>query len=271
MEYTFTKNPCDIPRLEKEIRESAITIAIDHTILFGDSLSVFMKATLSGAEETILNSVVASHTGEPLIENIIPVVSVKEADTSTGGLKLTPKFAPDGWQQQYFETEFETCNSGADSIHEKNWLNVDIGYSSLKFYKVVEEEEVECTDQTDIDAHCIRTDLLWMPPCDYAILRGKIAQKVVPSENCYVWGLGADLDAAYGGPQSVFAEGGINLTYLDSRTQVGMEGVSATILYYVHPQLGAGAGTNRIRFVVRHPVGFRHRLQIIFGLFREPA
>lgn len=188
-------------------------------------------------------------------------------DQDTYGLAVTPKFAPDGWHQQAYETEFETCNSGSDSIHEKNWLNEDIGFSSLKFYKVVNGVEVECSDQNDIDTNCIRTDLLWMPDFDYAIKSGWVAQKSVPASNVYVWALGADLDAQYGGPQSVFAEGGINMTYVDSRSRVGLDGVSATILYYEHPQLGEGCGTNRVRFVVRHAAGLKHRLQAVFELF----
>jgi hypothetical protein len=194
-------------------------------------------------------------------------VKVTQEDPDTGGLRLTPKFAPEGWHQQYFETEFET--SSMNSIHEKDWENEDLNYSTLKFYKVVNGAEVECTDQNDIDANCIRTDLLWMPPFDYSIKSGWVAQKTTPASNVYVWALGADLDAQYGGPQAVFAQGGINLTYVDGKAKVGLDGVSGTIMHYNHPQLGDGAGTNRIRFVVRHSAGMKHRLQAVMELFVE--
>lgn len=269
--YNFTKDPVNVARLELEIRQSAITVALDHTILFGSNLDIYFKADLSGGEQTILSDLVTAHTGEVLPDDFVQNVSVTEKDADTGGLLLTPKFAPPDWHQQYFETEFETCNSGSDSIHEKNWLNEDIGFSELKFYKVVSGEEVECSDQTDIDANCIRTDLLWMPDHDYAIKSGYIAQKTVPSENVYVWALGADLDAAYGGPQACFADGGINLTYVDAKTKAGLDGVSASMMLYSHPSLGDGAGTNRIRFVVRHSAGFKHRLQAVFEIFVEPT
>jgi len=194
---------------------------------------------------------------------IVPV------DSDTGGTLLTPKFSPDGWHQQYFETEFETSNSSENSIHEKDWLNNNLGFSSLKFYKVVDNEEVECENQEDIDNNCIRTDLLWMPPFDYAIKSGYVSQKNVPSDNVYVWVVAVDLDIEYGGPQVVFAEGGINLTYVDSKIKAGLDGVSATVLSYSHPILGEGIGTNRLRFIVRHPAGFKHRIQAVFEIFVE--
>ena len=197
--------------------------------------------------------------------NALVKYSNNPIDPDTGGLMLTPKFSPTGWHQQYFETEFET--STESSIHEKTWTNEEIGYSSLKFYKIVSDEEVECTDQTDIDANCIRTDLLWMPDHDFSIKSGFIAQKTVPSENLYVWAIGGDLAPEYGGVQAIFAEGGINMTYVDAKTRSGLDGVSSTMMHYSHPILGDGAGTNRIRFVVRHEAGFKHRLQAVFEIF----
>jgi hypothetical protein len=191
-------------------------------------------------------------------------------DPDTGGLRYTPKFAPDGWHQQYFETEFET--SKPNSIHEKDWNNIDIGFSSLKFYDANDNEiiqgQLSAQDyQALLDTDCVRTDLSWMPDHDYAIKSGFVAQKEVPSQNIYIWALGVDLPAQYGGPQAVFAEGGLNMAFVDARTRSGLDGVSPTIMYYEHSQLGAGQGTNRIRFVVRHPAGFKHRIQAVLEVF----
>ena len=191
-------------------------------------------------------------------------ISREVLDSNTGGLAMSPKWAPDGWHQQYFETEFQTSDMSATSIHEKDWLNSNIGFSTLKFY---DASENLLTTQEDIDTLCVRTDLLWMPTFDYAIKSGYISQKEVPASNMYVWVVGADLDAAYGGPQAVFAEGGINLTYVDARVKAGLDGVAATILYYTHPQLGGGAGTNRLRFIVRHAAGMKHRIQAVMEIF----
>jgi hypothetical protein len=187
-------------------------------------------------------------------------VDIINKDPDTEGVAVSFKFAPDGWKQQLFETEFTT--STPDSIHEKNWKNQDIGYSILKFYNAADEQ---ITD--NLDTLCTRTDYLWMPDHDYAIKSGFVTQKEIPTENIYVWALGGDIPEEFGGPIAVFAEGGLNLAFVDERERAGMNGVSASVLPYEHPQLGPGAGTNRIRFVFRHQPGFVHRVQIVLEIF----
>lgn len=194
-------------------------------------------------------------------------------DEETGGLKISPKYAPDGWFQQIFELEFET--SRLNSIHEKDWQNNDIGWASLKFY---DASENELTDQTAINTQCVRTDLDWMPDRDYMIKAGFISQIKTPldvatqtiPQDVYVWALAGVLPDIYGGVQTTFAEGGINMAYVGDRRKAGLDGVAGTILHYSHPQLGSGVGTNKIRFVCRHPVGYKHRFQVIFDIFRAP-
>jgi len=200
--------------------------------------------------------------------NYLPSINgpISNKDLETGGLQYTPKYAPTGWKQQRFETEFQT--SQQNSIHEKNWLYEDIGWSSLKFYKLVEGQEIECEDQADIDINCIRTDLEWMPDIDYMVKGGWVAQFETLDENLYVWTQGVVLPDIYGGPQFTFAEGGMNMRYIGARDKTGLDGVAGTILYYEHPLLGPGAGTNKIRFIVRHTAGKKHRLQALLDIFR---
>lgn len=259
--YEFEKT-CHPTKLENEIGESAIITAVDRIEGAEGHTDVYFKAELSSGDEAILDALVEAHVNSELPTDPRKV-EIVQVDPDTLGLPTSPKFAPDGWHQQYFETEFET--SKLNSIHEKDWENVDIGFSSLKFYNAAGDL---ITTQAELDTDCVRTDLLWMPTTDYSIKSGFIAQMVVPDENVYVWALGVDLDAAYGGPQAVFAEGGMNLRYVDARMKVGLDGVAATVLSYSHPQLGNGAGTNRLRFVVRHPAGFKHRLQAVMEIFK---
>ena len=199
---------------------------------------------------------------------IPPTISLSEEDEDTGGILITHKYAEDGMHEQLFELEFET--SKLDSIHEKDIDNDDIGWASIDFYKDVAGTETKWTpaDQADLDSNCIRTDLSWMPDIDYMIKGGWVAQAVIPTVDIYVWTVGADLDAVYGGPQSTFLEGGLNLYFSASHKLLGLEGVSATKLEYSHPTLGDGKGTNRMRFIVRHPAGHNHRLQAVFDIFR---
>jgi len=57
----------DEERLTEEIQASAIVTALDYIATSGDDLSVWMKDALSGGDETILDGLVAAHTGEPLV------------------------------------------------------------------------------------------------------------------------------------------------------------------------------------------------------------
>lgn len=75
-EYQFTKTPCAVDRLEKEIKDSTIAVALDHITLFGSALSVFFKAGLSSAEQTTLSTLVTNHGGTPLPDTPAP----KDAD-----------------------------------------------------------------------------------------------------------------------------------------------------------------------------------------------
>lgn len=188
-------------------------------------------------------------------------------DPETGGIQYTPRYAPPGWYQQRFETEFET--STESSIHEKDSDNQDIGWSTLKFYKDDGNgNEIECVDAADAAANAIRTDLEWMPNIDYMVKGGFVAQFQQLNEDLYVWTQGAVIDPQFGIPPKVFAEGGINMRYVSAQDKTGLDGVAGTILYYTHPQLGTGKGTNKLRFIVRHAVGKKHRLQCIFDIFR---
>lgn len=188
-------------------------------------------------------------------------------DPQVGAETFTPRYAPVGWKQLWFETEFET--SKLNSVHEKDWQNNDIGWSSLKFWKDDGQGgEVECTDQTDIDANCIRTDIEWMPDSDFMIKGGFVGHITSPTVDIYAWAQAAVLAPAYGGPQVTFADGGLNMKYVDAYGKTGLDGVAGTVLEYDgHPQLPAGSGTNRIRFVFRHPAGHQHKFQILLDVF----
>lgn len=62
-------------RLEQEIRQSAIIIAIDYINTSGDDCDIWFKDTLSSGDETILDGIVAVHSGVPLPENLAPTTS----------------------------------------------------------------------------------------------------------------------------------------------------------------------------------------------------
>lgn len=63
----FPNHKVNIDRLTHEVMLSAITIAIDYITTLGDECDVWFKNELPSEDETILDGLVAAHSGEPLI------------------------------------------------------------------------------------------------------------------------------------------------------------------------------------------------------------
>ena len=61
-------------RLAREIQTSAITIAFDYIGTAGDDCDVWFKADLPSGDETILDGLVAAHSGDPLPSEAQPVL-----------------------------------------------------------------------------------------------------------------------------------------------------------------------------------------------------
>lgn len=206
-----------------------------------------------------------------------------KSDPETGGLRVTNKFAPDGWLQRLHEIEFTTSTVGG-AIHDKDVDNNDYGWSSVKMFEGAHGSETEITganltDQSYLDANCTRTDFSWMPDIDYMILSGVISQFSIPANDLYMWGLFLDTDPALHGMGILPVEilgGGLNMKGVNERDRVGLKGVSGSIVYYGgvmtpngYVATGDGLGTNRIRFVLRHDTGLKHTFQSIFEVFRS--
>ena len=62
----FPNHKVDVDRLTQEIAHSAIITALDYIEVSSDDCNIWFKDTLSGGDETILDGVVAAHSGEPL-------------------------------------------------------------------------------------------------------------------------------------------------------------------------------------------------------------
>jgi hypothetical protein len=62
----FPNHKVDSSRLTTEIQASEIATALDHIDTGGDNCDIWFKGTLTTNDISILNGVVASHSGEPL-------------------------------------------------------------------------------------------------------------------------------------------------------------------------------------------------------------
>ena len=72
-------------RLSIEIKDSAIVTALDYINTSGDDCDIWFKDALSGGDETILDGLVAAHTGEPLPSDGLSVVVVQPVQRFTHG------------------------------------------------------------------------------------------------------------------------------------------------------------------------------------------
>ena len=70
----------DLGRLTQEIQVSAIVTALDHIDGSDSGCDIWFKAALDTADEALLSSIVADHSGEPLTPPL-PVQPVRSIDT----------------------------------------------------------------------------------------------------------------------------------------------------------------------------------------------
>lgn len=80
MQYDFVK-AVNVDQLTQEIRNSAIVTALDYISVLGNDVSIFFKATLSGGDQTILNSLVSAHTPQSNNLNFVNSVTFEEQGT----------------------------------------------------------------------------------------------------------------------------------------------------------------------------------------------
>lgn len=207
-------------------------------------------------------------------------VSLLQQNPQTGAVNSTPRYSKPGMLQRIHESEWETCIVGG-RIHDRDHNNQDTGWSSVEFYKLDQGSEVLMVNptQNELDTECIRTDFHWEPNVDYMVLSGELRQKVVPSEDVYFWGLFANVKFPHPVLPIEVLGGGMNLAFNEPLKPFGMKGVSASSLYkdsLENPEgedlepifVGPNMGTNRISFKFRHPAGFKHRINAVFGIFR---
>jgi hypothetical protein len=111
--YTFSISE-DFPngklngsRLRSEIQASAIITALERVDSLGDEARIVFKAELSEDDQTALNGLVAAHTGEPLSDDVIPVVQLNSPQVEGN----TPVVASNTWP---LEHNVVWCGEGDD-------------------------------------------------------------------------------------------------------------------------------------------------------------
>lgn len=81
--FTYTKTPVATDRLDKEIRDSSISIALDGgSTVFGNQVTIAFKTSLGDDEKTTLDSLVNAHGGSPLVQapQVVPVTVQSQSE-----------------------------------------------------------------------------------------------------------------------------------------------------------------------------------------------
>jgi len=100
----FPNAEVDLNRLTQEIQASAIVTALDHLGTEGDDCLVIFKADLSPGDETVLDGLVAAHSGEPLpdtgyrddgVQYVAPVPGRTSAGMTVRGIRFEAELGTD--------------------------------------------------------------------------------------------------------------------------------------------------------------------------------
>lgn len=176
---------------------------------------------------------------------------------SDGAIIQRSKVTQTGWSYQLHGIEFET--SSLSSLYSKDFSGNDYGFSTLKFY---DASNIELTTQESIDAGCVKTIMDWEPTYDYEVIGGIIKQKENPSTDIRMWVIGVpDIGAAYGGSKCFGSN--INMAFIGLKDGVRMDGRVTKKLSY-----NATYHTNKLRLILKHDIGIKHKLHLIFELFK---
>ena len=186
---------------------------------------------------------------------------LKNIDTSPrdsdGALLSRSKVTQTGWHYQLHGVEFESSN--LDSEYSKDVSGTDFGFCELKFY---DDEEAELTIQDDIDTDCVKTVLSWEPTHDIELIGGLFKQSEIPTTNIRMWCVGVpDVPTQYGGSKPFVAN--VNLKFLGTEEGIRIDGRATKLLPY-----DATNHTNKMQFTFTHGAGVKHKMHIIFELFK---
>jgi len=271
-----------VDRLELEISQSNIVIALKTINLNGTSLDVVFKDTLSAGDETVLDDIVAAHTGEPLspqpasqevVVTQMPDVILSGPVDSDGANLSRLKINRSGWHFEPRNISWRTATAG--SLYSANptgftpatcaqFTDMVIAFYDASGNQLTQGvEELGADYQARLTANCTATIMDWWPTFDLQIL-GAETKFVDPEDvDAYGWGIIApDIPKQYGGSVS-FMEGGCNIGMMKSRELTEFDGKTVKDLPY-----DPVYKSNKIRIFITHSTGLALRCLVRFWVFR---
>lgn len=182
---------------------------------------------------------------------------IPERDDDGNIIQPKDQFNKPGWSYQSHGIEFET--SVLNSIYEKDDKDNAMGFATLKTYNDLAMTQ-ESTDQADADLNAVKTVINWEPTFDYELLKGEMFTDLMPVADLRVFTIGVpDIPPPLGSKYFIC---GMNLKYIKSQ-HILIDGERTKLLEY-----NAIYHTNKLRIVLNHNAGFKHKLHVLFSIFR---
>jgi hypothetical protein len=148
----LTESAPSLSRLTSEIQESAIVTALDYiNMSAGETVDIWFKDALSGGDQTVLDGLVAAHTGEPMpnptTTDGVPIFSIENARFESDGKQvMVPSPATHGWNTWFTGAGDDTASApgrGEGSAIRLSFTGADDKYVDIQFTEPVEMHDGE--------------------------------------------------------------------------------------------------------------------------------
>ena len=223
----------------------------------GNILDIVFPFVLSLEEKAQLDSILLSHSGDPLPEDSTPTLEID----SQGRQIVRNATSNKGWHYQAHSLEF--TSSTLDSIYNKDKNGNDLGYGEIKLY---DNNGDEITNQLSANTTCVKSVITWKPDFDFEIISGNVRQESKESFDMYLH-VGIQANTGYPAPYDwlyvPFTNGGINMKYIGADEPLRTDGRSAK---YVK----AATNGDHFEITLNHGAGNKHSMSIIFEIYKSP-
>lgn len=144
-------------RLTQEIQNSAIVTALDYINTSGDDCDIWFKDALSAGDQTILDGIVATHSGEPLPAEPEPVTIDGARFDPDGKQVIVPTPAPAGsftWYTSHGDQLDPLARGGGPGAHitfnasETGTDNIEIQFAEAVY---IHDGEINWNSPEDFD------------------------------------------------------------------------------------------------------------------------
>ena len=246
-----------LPRLEETIGNSgSISKSLNMINTNDDSMDIIFDGTLDAGEITALDNIVAAHDGTPP-----PAKPEVEVDTDGRQIIRSAKTYK-GWRYLAHYMTMTTCK--LETPTDPSWDGTDSGFLSVKYYDATNTELVAGT-QAELDASCVKTVLTFAPSYDIDVIGGKIFQRITPTEDINLWVIAGATDLAFvPGTVKEFVRN-INLRDITSN-MLKTDGRASARMNVTTD--GVPVPTNKMQFIITHPVGHQHVFSSIIEYYR---